>query len=122
MQYRAIGLMSGSSLDGLDIVYAELEETGGKWIYDIRAATCVEYNDEWMKKLTGAPHLSAYEYLLLHVAFGKFIAEKVSDFIEYNNLHHKVQLIASHGHTVFHAPNLGMTAQLGDGATIAALT
>ncbi|HEY6976515.1 MAG TPA: anhydro-N-acetylmuramic acid kinase [Chitinophagaceae bacterium] len=122
MQYRAIGLMSGSSLDGLDIVYAEFEETGGKWIYDIKAATCVEYNDEWIEKLKAAPQLSAYKYLLLHAAFGKFTAEKVRDFIESNDLHHKVQLITSHGHTVFHSPDLGMTAQLGDGATIAALT
>jgi anhydro-N-acetylmuramic acid kinase len=122
MQYRAVGLMSGSSLDGLDIVYAELEETGGEWSYDINAATCIEYNDEWIKNLKAAPQLSAYNYFLLHVAYGKLIAEKVTDFIEHNNLHHKVQLISSHGHTVFHAPHLGMTAQLGDGATIAALT
>src|SRR5437870_448941 len=122
MQYRAIGLMSGSSLDGLDIVYAELEETGGKWSYDIKAATCTEYNNEWIKKLKDAPHLSAYQYLLLHTAHGKFIAQEVNNFIEHNDLDHKVQLIASHGHTVFHAPDLGMTAQLGDGATIAALT
>ncbi len=122
MQYRSLGLMSGSSLDGLDIVYTELEETGGKWSYDIKAAICIEYNNEWLQKLKYAPQLSAYEYLLLHTAYGKFIAEKVNDFIKDNNLQHKVQLIASHGHTVFHAPQLGMTAQLGDGATIAALT
>jgi anhydro-N-acetylmuramic acid kinase len=122
MQYRAIGLMSGSSLDGLDIVYTELEETGGKWSYDIKAASCIEYEDEWMQKLKAAPHLSAYEYLLLHIAYGRFIAETVNDFIAVNDLYHKVQLIASHGHTVFHTPHLGMTAQLGDGATIAALT
>jgi len=122
MQYRVIGLMSGSSLDGLDIVYTELEETGGKWSYDIKAATCVEYSDEWLKNLKSAPHLNAYDYLLLHAAFGRFMAGKVNDFIDHNDLHHKVQLIASHGHTVFHAPHLGMTAQLGDGATIAALT
>jgi anhydro-N-acetylmuramic acid kinase len=122
MQYRVIGLMSGSSLDGLDIVYAELEETGGKWSHDIKAATCVEYDDEWIKNLEAARHLNAYDYLLLHAAFGKFMAGKVNDFIEHNDLHHKVQVIASHGHTVFHAPHLGMTAQLGEGATIAALT
>src|SRR5437867_1179447 len=117
MQYRAIGLMSGSSLDGLDIVYVELEETGGKWTYDIKAATCIEYSHEWLQKLKHAPHSSAHEYLLLHTGYGKLIAENINAFIEHNNLHHKVQLIASHGHTVFHAPHLGMTAQLGDGAT-----
>lgn len=122
MQYRVIGLMSGSSLDGLDIVYAELEETGGKWSYEIKAATCIEYNEAWLEKLRAAQHLSGYEYLLLHTAYGKFIAEKVNEFIDANDLHHKVQLIASHGHTVFHVPRLGMTAQLSDGAAIAALT
>src|SRR5256885_15750859 len=108
MQYRAIGLMSGSSLDGLDIVYAELEETGGKWSYDIKTATCIEYSNEWLQKLKVAQQSSAYEYFLLHAAYGKFIAENVNAFIEHNDLHHKVQLIASHGHTVFHAPHLGM--------------
>ena len=122
MQYRVIGLMSGSSLDGLDIVYTELEESGSKWSYEIKAAACVEYNNEWTQKLQAAQHLNAYEYLLLHTAYGKFIAETVNGFIDEGNLHHKVQLIASHGHTVFHVPDLCMTAQLGDGATIAALT
>lgn len=122
MQYRVIGLMSGSSLDGLDIVYTELEESGGKWSYEIVSAACLEYNDEWMEKLLTAQYLNAYEYLLLHAAYGKFIAESVNEFIEAKELHHKVQLIASHGHTVFHAPQSGMTAQLGGGATIAALT
>src|SRR4051812_44251846 len=110
MLYRAIGLMSGSSMDGLDIVYTELEESGGKWSYDIKAAACIEYNHEWLQKLEAASRLSAYEYLLLHAGYGKFIGEKINDFIEQNDLHHKVQLIASHGHTIFHVPHLGMTA------------
>jgi anhydro-N-acetylmuramic acid kinase len=122
MQYGVLGLMSGSSLDGLDIVYTELEETGSKWSYEIKAATCIEYNDEWLQKLKAAHHLNAYEYLLLDTAYGKFIAGKINEFIDKNNLYHKVQLIASHGHTVFHAPHLGITVQLGDGATIAAVT
>jgi anhydro-N-acetylmuramic acid kinase len=122
MQYRAVGLMSGSSLDGLDIIYAEFKENGNRWSYEIKNAACIEYNDDWISKLRSATHLSAYEYLLLHVQYGKFIAEKLNEFIDANELHHKVQLIASHGHTTFHAPVLSMTAQLGDGATIAALT
>src|SRR5690349_12437805 len=122
MQYRVIGLMSGSSLDGLDIVYTELEETGGNWSYEIKAAACIEYSNEWTNKLRFATNINAYEYFLLHTAYGKFIAERVNDFINANALHHKVQLIASHGHTVFHAPQFSMTAQLGDGATVAALT
>jgi anhydro-N-acetylmuramic acid kinase len=122
MVYRVIGIMSGSSLDGLDIVFVELEETGGKWSYEIKASSCKAYPSEWVDKLTAATVLPAYDYLLLHSSYGKFIGEQVNEFIEENKLHHQVQLIASHGHTTFHAPQHGMTAQLGDGATIAAIT
>ncbi len=122
MFYRAIGLMSGSSLDGLDLVFAELEEIGGEWSYQIGASACYAYDKEWTERLRTAVNLSAYEYLLLHSAYGKYIGEQVNRFIEQFELHHRVQIIASHGHTSFHAPSLGMTAQLGDGATIAAVT
>lgn len=122
MVYNVIGLMSGSSLDGLDIIFTKLEESKGVWSYSIEASNCYDYNDEWKSALFNAKNLDAYNYILLHVNYGKFLAEKINQFIDENNLHHQVQLISSHGHTVFHAPELNMTAQLGDGATIAALT
>jgi anhydro-N-acetylmuramic acid kinase len=122
MFYRAIGLMSGSSLDGLDIVFAEFTEQAGKWTYDIKAADCYPFEEEWSEKLKSATELPAYDYLLLHTSFGKYLGEQVNRFIDANNLHHQVQIIASHGHTVFHAPQKGMTAQLGDGAAVAAVT
>ncbi|WP_026259921.1 anhydro-N-acetylmuramic acid kinase [Segetibacter koreensis] len=122
MLYRVIGIMSGSSLDGLDIAFAEFEESRSKWSFEIKAASCKPYKQEWVEKLQNATNLSAYDYLLLHTAYGKFIGEQVNEFIEEFDLHHKVQLIASHGHTTFHSPALGMTAQLGDGAAIAAAT
>lgn len=122
MFYSAIGLMSGSSLDGLDLVFTEFEEIGGKWTYRIHASACYPYNQEWTERLRNAINLSAYEYLLLHCSYGRYIGEQVNRFIEEFGLQHRVQLIASHGHTSFHAPSLGMTGQLGDGATIAATT
>lgn len=122
MFYRAIGLMSGSSLDGLDIVFAEFTEQAGKWSFEIKAADCYAFDDEWKEKLQSATTLSAYDYLLLHTSFGKYLGEQVKRFIDANSVHHQVQIIASHGHTIFHAPQLGMTAQLGDGAAIAAVT
>lgn len=122
MVYRVIGIMSGSSLDGLDIAYVEFEETAGKWSYEIKAATCLPYDSEWYENLKNATKLSAYDYLLLHTTYGKYVGEQVNAFIEKFDLHHKVQLISSHGHTTFHSPANGMTAQLGDGAAIAATT
>ncbi len=54
MVYRAIGLMSGSSLDGLDIAFVEFQEQGGKWSYEILEADCYAYPDEWIAKLKNA--------------------------------------------------------------------
>jgi len=122
MVYRAIGLMSGSSLDGLDIVFAELQEVSGKWEYSIRAAECIPYEKEWEQKLQKATSLSALDYQLLHTDYGHYIGKTINKFIERHHLQYQVQLIASHGHTTFHVPSRMMTAQIGDGAAIAAET
>jgi anhydro-N-acetylmuramic acid kinase len=122
MLYRAIGLMSGSSLDGLDIVYAELLENAGKWSYEILAADCYSYPKPWKERLQNAVRLSALDYQLLHAEYGHYLGAQVNQFIQEKNLHFKVGLVASHGHTTFHVPSQRMTAQLGDGAAIAAET
>jgi anhydro-N-acetylmuramic acid kinase len=122
MVYKVMGLMSGSSLDGLDLVYTELHENRGEWNFEIVAADCYAYSQEWQEKLKDAINLSAQDYLLLHSAYGHYLGSEVNRFIEAHNLHFKVGLIASHGHTTFHLPAQKMTGQLGDGAAIAAST
>lgn len=122
MVYRAIGIMSGSSLDGLDIVFATFSQEGGKWSYEIIESACYIYEEEWKSRLEQATSLSALDYQLLHTEYGHYIGQKVNEFIEDRGLHYKVALIASHGHTTFHLPSKKMTAQLGDGAAIAAET
>jgi anhydro-N-acetylmuramic acid kinase len=122
MVYRTIGLMSGSSLDGLDIAFVELHENAGKWSYEIVRADCYPYTEEWISRLKSAITLPALDYQLLHTDYGHYLGEQVNKFIEENNLQYKVALIASHGHTTFHVPARKMTAQLGDGAAIASAT
>ena len=122
MVYKAIGLMSGSSLDGLDIAYVHLHETAGKWTYEIVHSQCRPYPAAWTAKLGNAVSLPAIDYQLLHTAYGHFTGQAVNQFIEENQLHHQVHLVASHGHTTFHLPQQKMTGQLGDGAAIAAVT
>ncbi len=122
MVYKAIGLMSGSSLDGLDITFAEFQEQGGKWSYEILKADCYAYPEEWVSRLQGAINLSARDYQLLHADYGHYTGQLVNKFIEEHQLHYKVAVIGSHGHTTFHMPSHKMTAQLGDGAAIAATT
>lgn len=122
MIYRSIGIMSGSSLDGLDIVFAEFDEQGGAWSYKIKESSCIPYSPEWAGRLRGAVSLNALEYQLLHTAYGHYIGQEVNKFIEEKKLHFQAGLICSHGHTTFHEPARKMTAQLGDGAAIAAQT
>lgn len=112
--------MSGSSLDGLDIIYTHLEETRGAWKYEIKNAECISYTEDWHKELNAVQNLSAPDFLKLHTRYGKFLADKIHDFVTRNSLQHQVDFIASHGHTAFHDPETHTSAQLGCGATIAA--
>jgi anhydro-N-acetylmuramic acid kinase len=121
MLYRVIGVMSGSSLDGLDIAFVELQAKSGKWDFDIIKAETIPYPEEWSRKLGGAIHLNARDYLLLHADYGHFLGKQVKSFMEKHGLAFKVALVSSHGHTTFHLPPR-MTAQLGDGSAIAAET
>ncbi len=122
MVYKAIGLMSGSSLDGLDIAFVHLQEIAGKWTYELITTDCYQYDAEWKKRLKASTGMYAYEYQLLHADYGHYLGKQVNRFIEEHNLHHQVALIASHGHTTFHVPESQMTSQLGDGSAIAAET
>ena len=121
--------MSGSSLDGLDIAYVHLQERPGSnkqavkhWDFELVHTACYSYSESWKQRLAAAPALSALDYQLLHVEYGHYLGEQVVRFIEEFSLEYKVQLIVSHGHTAFHWPARKMTAQLGDGAAIAART
>ena len=122
MVYRVIGTMSGSSLDGLDIAFIELQEVSGRWTYNLRNAGCYAYPDEWIEKLSRATSLNSLEYQLLDAEYGKYCGELINRFIQENNIQFQVQLISSHGHTTFHVPHKGISCQLGNGAAIAATT
>ncbi len=120
MVYRVIGCMSGSSMDGLDLAYCVLSEVGGNWSTEIEAAATVPFSEEWKRRLYKLTELSAKDLLQTHTDFGHYVGRQIKFFIEKYSLEHKVHFVASHGHTVFHEPNEGMTFQIGDGASIAA--
>ena len=114
--------MSGSSLDGLDIVFAELEETGGKWTYSIISCSLPALYPRMERKAHPGDSLKRQGLsCCCTVTYGHYIGQQVNAFIEEYNLQYRVGMIASHGHTTFHIPP-DMTAQLGCGAAIAAET
>lgn len=117
-----IGLMSGTSLDGLDICYVEFEYKNGNWSYGNLISKSVDYKPDWRDKLKNAFDLNEADLDVLHEAYGVFLAKEVACFMRDNNLTDQVHLIASHGHTVFHQPEKGITVQIGAALPIANLT
>ena len=73
MVYRVIGCMSGSSMDGLDVVYCVLSEVGGKWSAEIEAADCIKFTSEWKEQLEKITTISAKELLHSHIDFGHWM-------------------------------------------------
>jgi anhydro-N-acetylmuramic acid kinase len=111
--FKVIGLMSGTSLDGLDIAYTHFVKNKGRWSFSLLKSTTVRYSSAWTKKLSTAQHLSGEELAELDSEYGQFLGKASRDFIKKNRL--KVDFIASHGHTIFHQPQKKFTYQLGNG-------
>lgn len=118
--YKVLGLMSGSSLDGLDIAYCEILEENKSWTYKILKSACIPYPHQWRLRLKNLVLQDAVTYLKTDVFYGHYIGELVRNFIAENNLQGKIDFLASHGQTIFHQPENKMTSQIGDGAAIAA--
>ncbi|RLD69113.1 MAG: anhydro-N-acetylmuramic acid kinase, partial [Bacteroidetes bacterium] len=119
-EYTVVGIMSGTSLDGMDIALCHFKESNENWDFKILKAKTYEYTDDWKNNLKNASELSGLELIKLHKEYGKYTGEQVNQFL--TGVIQKTDLIASHGHTVFHMPEQQLNFQLGDGATIAAVT
>jgi anhydro-N-acetylmuramic acid kinase len=115
MEYKIIGLMSGTSLDGLDVVYTHFKKDGEKWTYQILHAESYPYSDEWREKLRGSYYLSAEGITALDAEYGRYLGTQVKQFVTKYKLT-AVDFVASHGHTVFHRPDIGYNLQIGHGA------
>lgn len=113
--------MSGTSLDGTDIAYCIFEKQNYSWNFKIIKAQTISYSAEWKNKLRHASKMPAQELIMTHVDYGHYLGKITLDFIKQNNLDIP-DLIASHGHTVYHQPGNKLTFQIGDGSAIAAQT
>ncbi|TRX63545.1 anhydro-N-acetylmuramic acid kinase [Carboxylicivirga sp. M1479] len=118
--YCCVGAMSGTSLDGLDLLVCELTYTQKKWSYTFIKCCTIAYSKTWLERLKTAPSLSGRALLLLHRQYGTWMGEAINSFLQDESI--KPDLIASHGHTVFHEPDLNLNFQVGDGNMVAAQT
>ena len=120
-KYKVIGMMSGTSLDGLDIAAVEFFYSDKKnWSFNIAEAETIAYTDNWEDRLRNSTELSAEKLIHLHTDYGRFLGQEINRFIKKTGF--VPEIIASHGHTVFHQPENHFTFQVGNGADIAAET
>jgi anhydro-N-acetylmuramic acid kinase len=117
---QAIGLMSGTSMDGLDIAQCTFHFSADGITYAIDHCDTIVYPDEINRNLRYAERSDALTFCRIDAAYGKWIGETCRTFMDTH--HADPLLIASHGHTIFHNPGEGFTTQIGNGAQIAAAT
>ena len=120
MTYRVIGLMSGTSLDGLDIAFCEFSQDENHWNYKILCAETIPYDDRWHNVLSTIESGSALDFVTTDIEYGHLLGRLTREFIDKYHLH--PHFIASHGHTIFHQPEHKITSQIGHGSAIAAET
>lgn len=121
-EWDGIGVMSGTSLDGIDLAWCHFSQReDGKWDFRIDKAVTIPYDLDLHCRLsdTNMPFFSALDYAKLNNEVGEVIAEAINGWLDDGP---RPDFIASHGHTVFHQPDSGLTTQIGSGAIIAAHT
>ena len=117
--YLVIGVMSGTSLDGVDLVYVTLTFTN-EWNFTIHFSETIPYSDYWFSILSKAVHLSKEELLDLNESYTEELAKIINGFISKNNII-DIDAVCSHGHTVLHQPQNGFTLQIGNLESLSAL-
>lgn len=116
-EFIAIGLMSGTSLDGVDMACCRFFKANNRWHFEIDHAKTVVYNEQWLAKLEHARTLQVRDFIRLHNTYGVYLGNLVNEFVHENNIV-QVDFVASHGHTILHEPEKSIGFQLGHGAYI----
>ncbi|WP_207948648.1 anhydro-N-acetylmuramic acid kinase, partial [Aquimarina spinulae] len=116
-EYTVIGLMSGTSLDGLDIACCTFKKKNDTWTFSITNTDSIDYDVTFKEQLKNTVHLEPTALLAFHNEYGSWLGNQVKKFITKNNIN--VDFVASHGHTVFHQPEIGLTYQIGSGQHLA---
>ncbi|NVJ89344.1 MAG: anhydro-N-acetylmuramic acid kinase [Flavobacteriaceae bacterium] len=116
----SVGVMSGTSLDGVDLVYVSFDKKNYK-DFEIYAAETISYTKDWQSILSNAIHQPKEVLIELDVEYGRFLGETILAFMQQHQIK-TLDFIASHGHTVLHEPKKGITLQIGSGQEVANIT
>ena len=117
-ELEVIGVMSGTSLDGLDLAWCRFR-TDDLSHFDLLSSKTLPYQESLQQRLADAVNISSEDLFQLDADLGTWFGKQIADFI---GDRHPPDAIASHGHTIFHQPNRGFTVQIGNAAHIKAAT
>ncbi len=120
-RYNVIGVMSGTSLDGVDLAHIYFTINNKKWNFTILECETIRYTNSWINNLKLAVDFSESELNNLNQEYTKLLAQIITDFIKKNKID-TLDAVCSHGHTILHQPQNGFTLQIGNLHEIATLT
>ncbi|WP_445735397.1 anhydro-N-acetylmuramic acid kinase [Mariniflexile sp.] len=118
-KYNVIGIMSGTSLDGIDLIYATFYFSK-TWHFEIFCAETMAYNNAWKHVLKDLISFDSEELLQVDTKYTIYLSEVINNFI-YKNGIKRIDAVCSHGHTAWHQPDKGLTYQIGNLPQIADL-
>lgn len=116
-EYKVIGVMSGTSLDGIDLAYITFT-LDSIWSFKIETAETVAYNEEWLSILKDLVSFSSEELQDIDDDYTLYLSKIIQDFIDKSNIK-PIDAVCSHGHTALHQPKKGLTYQIGNKALLA---
>ena len=119
-KYTIIGVMSGTSLDGVDLAHIVFTVKNNRWDFQILESETVSYSIDWLNKLKIAVSFSEATLEKLNQDYTQLLAVIISDFIEKYEIK-DLDAVCSHGHTILHQPQNGFTLQIGNLPEIATL-
>lgn len=119
-KYSVVGVMSGTSLDGIDLAHIVFTVVDGDWSFEMRETKTVSYSSDWLNKLQNAVSLSELELVVLNEEYTEYLATIIISFIQSYDIN-DIDAVCSHGHTVLHQPQRGITLQIGNLPQLATL-
>ncbi|ARN70295.1 anhydro-N-acetylmuramic acid kinase [Nonlabens tegetincola] len=117
--YNVLGVMSGTSLDGVDIAHVQLVREK-QWTFTICNGVCIPYSALWKRRLSEAVHSSSLEIENLNKEYTLYLGQLVKKYLDQNPIEDLIA-VCSHGHTIFHKPEQGYTLQIGNLPEIASI-
>lgn len=119
--YEVVGVMSGTSLDGIDLAHLHFRHDGQKWSFTIKEAVTIPYSHDWVAVLKTAIANDEEQLGELNRKYTALLGATIRDFISQNKIE-RLDAVCSHGHTILHNPSAGYTLQIGNLPQIAVIS